>query len=281
MGVFMKVGFIGFGEVASALSAGLIKNGVKINVYVEGRSSKSQERANKMDLNLCKTNRELAETSDILISTVTPASAINAACDVGEYVKGVYVDINNISPTTAKKALSYIKNGKTVDASIIGTVRKGLDVPIITSGPYADEFAKLNNYGMNITVIGSEIGQASAVKMLRSSFTKGLSALLFETLFPAYKMGIDNEVLKYISETEGEGFRDSAASRIISSAFHSKRRFEEMEEVLKILSESEDPKMSKATQDFFKELNQNLGDFDERPGSYVEIFDLMKKKKGE
>jgi len=186
--------------------------------------------------------------------------------------------IYNISPVTAKKALSFIKNGKTVDASIIGSVRKGLNVQIIASGSFAHEFARLNDYGMNITVIGSEVGQASAVKMLRSSFTKGISALLFETLYPAYKMGIDKEVLEYISNTEYEGFKDSAISRIISSAFHAKRRLEEMGEVIETLSESEDPKMSKAAQDFFKILYENLGELEKRPENYAEIFDMMKKR---
>lgn len=275
----MKVGFIGFGEVASILSAGLLKNGVEVSTCIEGRSSKTQKIAREMNLDLCLSNRELAEDSDILISAVTPATAIKVAQDVGKYVNGVYVDINNISPTTAKKALSFIENGKTADASIIGSVRKGLNVQIIASGRFAQEFSKLNNYGMNITVIGTDIGHASAVKMLRSSFTKGISALLFETLYSAYSMGIDHEVLRYISKTECEGFKDSAISRIISSAFHAKRRHEEIGEVIELLSESEDPKMSKATQNFFKNLYKNLGELEKRPESYSEIFELIKEKK--
>jgi len=205
----MKVGFLGFGEVASTLSAGLLKNGVEVSTCIEDRSPRTQKLAQETGLNLYGSNRGLAENSDILISAVTPAAAIRTAREVGKYVDGVYVDINNISPVTAKKALSFIKNGKTADASIIGSVRKGLNVQIIASGSFAHEFARLNDYGMNITVIGSEVGQASAVKMLRSSFTKGISALLFETLYPAYKMGIDKEVLEYISNTEYEGFKDS------------------------------------------------------------------------
>jgi hypothetical protein len=90
-------------------------------------------------------------------------------------------------------------------------------------------------------------------------------------------MGIDKETLKCISETECEGFNDSAVSRIISSAFHAKRRHEEMGEVIELLFESEDPKMSKATQDFFKTLHENLGELEKRPESYSEIFELIKK----
>ncbi|MGB9937355.1 MAG: NAD(P)-binding domain-containing protein [Methanobacterium sp.] len=274
----MKVGFIGFGEVASILSKGLIENGIDVVTCVEGRSSRTQKLAKELQVNLCKSNREIAETSDILISAVTPASAVKTAQDVGEYVNGIYVDINNISPVTAKRALSFIKNMKTVDASIIGAVRNGLNVPIIASGPYAHDLSKLNEYGANISVVGSEIGHASAIKMLRSSFTKGISALLFETLYAAYDMGIDREVLKYIAETECEGFKDTSVSRVISSAYHAKRRHEEMGEVIGLLSESEDPKMSKACEEFFKMLYFKLGELDKRPDNYAEIFQQIKKK---
>ncbi|MGZ7134875.1 MAG: NAD(P)-binding domain-containing protein [Methanobacterium sp.] len=277
----MKIGFIGFGDVGYTLASGLLNEGMEVSTCIQGRSSKTQKIAEEMDLNLCKSNKELAEASDILISAVNPQSAIKIAQYVGEYVSGIYVDINNVSPKTVKKTLSFIKNGKVVDASIIGAVRKGLNVPIITSGPYADQFAELNNYGMNIEVIGAEIGQASAIKILRSSFTKGISALLFETLYSAYQMGIDQEVLKYISKTECEGFEISAASRLISSAFHAKRRYEEMDEVIELLLESEDPKMNKATQDHFKELHLELGKLSERPGSYAEIFEQIMRKRNQ
>ena len=275
----MKIGFIGFGEVALTLASGFLMHGIEVSTCIKDRSQKTQKTAKKLELNLYESNRELAETSDFLISAVTPSSAIKIAQDVGEYVKGIYIDINNISPSTAKKALSLIKNGKIVDASIIGPVRKGINVPIIASGPFADEFSKLNEYGMNITVIGSNIGQASAIKILRSSFTKGITALLFETLYPAYEMGIDKEVLKYISETEGEEFKESAKSRIISSAFHAKRRYEEMNEIIELLEETEDPKINKAIQDFYKELHEKLDNLDKRPENYLELFELIKKLK--
>jgi 3-hydroxyisobutyrate dehydrogenase-like beta-hydroxyacid dehydrogenase len=274
----MKIGFLGFGEVASTLSEGLQEHGATVTTCVEGRSAKTKELAKKSGITLCNTNRELAEVSDILISTVTPSQTIKVAQKVGKYVNGIYVDINNISPKTVKEALSFIENRRTVDASIIGSIRKGLNVSVIASGDYAAQFAELNDYGMNITVIGDEIGQASAIKMFRSSFTKGISALLFETLYSAYKMGIDEEVLKYIAETECEGFRDSSISRIISSSVHAKRRGEEMNEVIGLLSKFTDPKMSIATEEFFISLYENIDDLENRPKNYKEVFKLIDKK---
>jgi len=41
----MKVGFLGFGEVASTLSAGLLKNGVEVSTCIEDRSPRTQRLA--------------------------------------------------------------------------------------------------------------------------------------------------------------------------------------------------------------------------------------------
>jgi len=157
----MRVGFLGFGEVASTFSSGLKANDVDVYTCLSGRSPKTVENAVNSGVKLCNTYRELAEKSDILFSSVVPSMAVEVAKKVGNHSKGVYVDINNISPKTVKTALNKIKNGRIVDAAIIGSVkRKGLKVKIIVSGSQAEEILNLNQYGMNITVVGHEVGDA-------------------------------------------------------------------------------------------------------------------------
>ena len=145
---------------------------------------------------------------------------------------------------------------------------------IITSGKSATQFAKLKDYGMNIKIIGSEIGQASTLKMLRSSYTKGISALLFESLYTAYKMDLDNEFLKCLELTECPGFRESAISRIISSGFHADRRAQEMEEVLEMMSYG-NPFISRATAEFFKTLSKKLDKIDKKFEDYKNLFEKI------
>ena len=268
----MKVGFLGFGEVASTLARGLLDQGVQILTCVEGRSSRTVDLAKSAGVELSQTPQEVAESSDILLSTVVPAQTVNVAKEVGKTVKGVYVDLNNVSPSTVKKSLSYIGSGKTIDAVIMGSIKNGLKTPIIASGPDADIFAKLNQYGMNIDVIGQGIGQASALKMLRSAYTKGVSALLFETFYAAYRMDVDEFLLNYLSQTEGPLFQESAISRLKSSAFHAKRRAQEMDEVLEFLSDYEDPMMTRATCEFFHSLPLKTGTIKKKPANYRETF---------
>jgi 3-hydroxyisobutyrate dehydrogenase-like beta-hydroxyacid dehydrogenase len=276
----MQVGFIGFGEVASTFSIGLIKNGATVCTCLDGRSVSTVENARRSGVKIYNTYKELAETSDILISSVVPSMAFEVSQTVSSHSKGIYVDMNNVSPDTVGKTLDTIENGKTVDAAIIGSVaNKGLNVKIIASGPFADEFSELNNYGMNITVVGPKNGDASAIKLLRSAYTKGVSALLLETIYHGYKLGIDKEVLKYISLTEGEDFLKSANSRMVSSGFHAKRRSEEMEEVVYMLSKYQDPVMAKATSEFFKYLSENLKKSVSRSENYTDVYKLLYKCK--
>lgn len=271
----MKVGFLGFGEVASTLSKWLKDGGAEIYTSLENRSVKTQILAENHGVNICRDNKTLAEVSDILISSVTPAEAIDVAREVGKYVEGVYVDVNNISPRTAEKALGYIENGKTVDAAIIGGIKnEGIKMLILASGNHAEEFSRLNQYGLNIKVISPDTGKAKALKMLRSSYTKGVSALLFESLYSAYQMGLDEEFLKCLESTECPGFKESALSRIENSAYHAHRKSQEMEEVLKFM-ENEHPSMVKSTREFFKYISKTFK-LDEKPESYKEIFELFK-----
>ncbi len=276
----MKVGFVGFGEVAATLSRGLLDSDMSVLTCLHGRSSSTKNKALEMGITICNSHRELAETSEILISAVTPSTAVEVARQMGKYSRGIYVDINNVSPSTVTEALRLVKNKRTVDAAIIGSVkRNGPNVPIISCGDSANDFAILNDYGLNIKVMGTKIGNCSQIKMLRSSYTKGVSALLWETLSVAYEMGIDEEVLEIIGETEGPQFENSAKSRLLSSFNHSKRRYEEMDEVKKLLSDVVDPLMADAIEKTFKliyQKNKKLNKDKNEPIDFKSYKDIFK-----
>ncbi len=281
----MKVGFLGFGEVASTLSKWLTDGGVEVYTSIENRSIKTQTLTKKYAINICEDNTTLAELSDILISAVTPAEAVNIAKEVGRNTRGIYVDINNISPQTVNEALGYIENGKTVDAAILGGIkREGIKVQIIASGSHVEQFRQLNQYGLNIKDIGPDIGKAKALKMLRSSYTKGVSALLLETLYSAHEMGLDEEFLKCLEITECPEFKKSALSRIKNSAYHARRKSQEMDEILKfmkdygllkLINENDHPSMVKSTQEYFRYISKTIN-LEKKPESYKELFELFK-----
>ncbi|CEA13075.1 DUF1932 domain-containing protein [Methanobacterium formicicum] len=276
----IKIGFLGFGEVASTLSNGLLARGVEVSTCLEGRSQRSVELAKSTGVDVFDSLTELVGSSDILLSAVVPAEAVSVAAKVGGGgFDGVYVDLNNVSPSTVKEAFSHITTGKTVDGAIMGGIKNGLGTPIIASGEFAEDFAELNQYGMNIEVIGTEPGQASGLKMLRSAYTKGVSALLFEAFHAAYQMGVDETLLRYLTMSEGSHFPASANSRLTSSTYHSQRRAQEMDEVVKFLTEYEDPLITRATCEFFHSLPDKTGTIEKKPADYRDVFRKVDKKR--
>src|ERR1035438_8512060 len=79
----IKIGFIGFGEVASCFSEALVRNGAEVyafdsKVLNEGGVELLQARSRVHGIEFCDLPR-LVSSVDIILSTVTSASAVGAA----------------------------------------------------------------------------------------------------------------------------------------------------------------------------------------------------------
>jgi 3-hydroxyisobutyrate dehydrogenase-like beta-hydroxyacid dehydrogenase len=234
----LTIGFIGFGEVASEFSAILLENGCEVVSSSLGRSSKTKKLIVDLGVNDLKDFKEVAKCSDILISVVSPSNAINIGKKYGKIVKGVFIDLNNISPNTTKEIAESIGEDKFVDGGIIGKAGSKTSI-IYASGKNADKIAILNKFGLKVKVISYNIGDVSTLKMLRSMYTKSISAVLIETFEVAEKIGLSDELLDTIAITEGKLFKSSAKSRIENSIKHSNRKYEEVDEILDFLNSYE------------------------------------------
>ncbi|MDR0900495.1 MAG: NAD(P)-binding domain-containing protein [Methanobrevibacter sp.] len=228
------VGFIGFGEVGSVLSSKLSENGCDILSSSKGRSPKTKNLIDSSNVKDLNSYLDVAKSCDILISSVSPANAIAIAEKYGKYAD-IFIDLNNISPSTAKKIANVIDEDKFINGSIIGKVN-AINSIIYVSGPISEKIAILNEYGLNIKSIGNDIEDASIIKVLRSIYTKGISAILIETCEIAKKLDLEKELFDVIAITEGKNFELSAKSRIKNSINNSKRKYEELEEILEFLN---------------------------------------------
>ncbi len=89
--------------------------------------------------------------------------------------------------------------------------------------------------------------------MLRSTYTKSLSVLLIETYDLAKKLDLEDEFFDTLSITEGNDFKDKSLSRINNTLKYSKRKAEEMEEILNYFND-DDLDMIKAAPDKLKQF---------------------------
>ena len=231
----MNIAFIGFGKVAYTLSRLIKSPDINFLTSTEKRSKDTIDLINKSNIEVYDSFREALENAEIIISAVTPSKAVKVADMYGPYCNGIYLDLNNISPDTSEKISNVVDNF--VDGAIIGKI-DSKNPTLFLSGENAHKLLFLNDF-LNVNIISDNIGDASKLKLLRSTYTKSLSVLLIETHDLAKKLDLEDEFFDTLSITDGDDFKDKSLSRINNTLKSSKRKAEELEEILNYFNSDE------------------------------------------
>jgi 3-hydroxyisobutyrate dehydrogenase-like beta-hydroxyacid dehydrogenase len=210
---------------------------------------------------LVKTPGALARQADIIFALTQGKSAIPAARKILKSLKShhLYVDASTNSAKAMEKIAALIGDrAKFVDAAIMAPVTVArLNTPIVASGRHAAAFRDaLAPFGMDIKVVSDAPGAASAMKLIRSVFMKGLAALLFESMEAAHRRGMLEVCAEDISATfDAIPFRKILKRYICSTPAHAARRVHEMKESLEMLqSINSRDRMTRATAAVIKEF---------------------------
>ncbi|MBE8989488.1 NAD(P)-dependent oxidoreductase [Nostoc sp. LEGE 12450] len=206
------VGILSPGDMGQAIASVLNQNGLKTIAALDDRSERTRQLAAAANIQDVGSLTQLVIESDVVLSVLVPSAATEAAKQVAEIIANVgkqilYVDCNAVAPQKVKRIAQLIESsGATfLDASIIGPPPR---VPgrtrIYASGKQTDEFQQLRNYGLDIRVIGDEIGQASGLKMSYAALTKGLTAIGAELLIAAHRLGLDEQLWEEVSSSQPE-----------------------------------------------------------------------------
>lgn len=231
----MIIGLIGFGKVSQNLFNFIKSDNIAFITSFEGRSENTVQNIKESNIDVFDTFREVAIKSDILISATSPKSALTVAEKYGKYAKGIYLDLNNISPDTIFEIDNHVEN--LVDGAIIGKIDS--DNPILyVCGEKSDELLFLDEF-ITTKKISDNIGDVAILKLLRSTYTKSLSALLIETTDISKKYDLEEEFFDILTLTEGNDFKEKSISRIVNTLNNSKRKSEELEEIIDYFSDSD------------------------------------------
>jgi len=263
----LRLGFMGFGEAALLFANDLSRaSTIRITAYSPS-SAKAQPgdalhaRAQSAGVQLVKTPGALARQADIIFALTQGKNAVAAARKILRSLKPhhLYVDGSAGSAKTMEKIAALIGNrAKFVDAAIMGPVAvSGLGIPIVASGLHAGEFRDaLTPCGMNIKVISSEPGAASAMKLIRSVCMKGLTAMLYESLEVAQRRGILDACIEDFSATFNDMPFEKILKRFVCSMpAHAERRKHELKESLDLLhAAGSRDRMARAISGFMQEM---------------------------
>lgn len=248
-----NLGIIGFGEVAYDLAKGASAAGVtQITAWKRtGWDEQSLARALEAGVTPCDSVEEMAHGAGMVWSAVTASASARVAEQAAPFTAGkIYVDLNSTSPMAKERGAAAVEasGGRYVDGSIMGALHVfHYRVPILLAGPAAEEAAGImKGWGMAVEVTGERVGQASAIKMLRSVYMKGIEAVVLETMIAANRYGVLDVVLRSLVETHSKyDFMGFASMLVTSNALNGERRAQEMEQVVLTLKELDvDPMVS-------------------------------------
>ncbi len=191
------------GQMGHAIGAHLVKAGLRVITNLEGRGEDTLARAARAGIIDAGSDAAMVREADILLSILPPGNAVEFARRAAEAIKEtsadlLYVDCNAISPATAAQVADILGavGINCVDASIRGGAPLG-DRPqprIYASGPGAEDFRALNDFGLDIHAIGSRPGQASGLKICAASVSKGVVLLMVQAFAAARALGVEKEL---------------------------------------------------------------------------------------
>lgn len=244
----MKIGFIGFGEAAYNMAEGLKEEGLE-HIYAydimaadEVYGKTVHDRASSIGAVIKDSVQELIASVDIILAAVSAAYTFDVCKGAAPYLTAdkIYVDVSASTPETEEKVCEEVERtgAKFVDVAMMGSLpQKRHKVEILACGSGASMFYDcMKPYHMNIEVLDGKAGMASGIKLIRSVFMKGLSALICETCQSARKIGIEKEVITSISGSLKEtSFEKLIEQFIPAAAVHAKRRAVEMTGAIEVL----------------------------------------------
>jgi putative dehydrogenase len=201
------------GAMGAAVGKRLVDNGLKVLTSLKGRSQDTQARAKQAGI-AGASDEEIA-ASDFILSILPPGDALSLAQHFAPVLKAsnskpVYVDCNAINPVTVDKVAAAIAptDCSFVDAGIIGSPPKPGDAGprFYASGPAAQRFAMLREYGLDIRVLDGALSAASALKMSYAGITKGTQAIGAAMMLAATRAGSADALFAELSSSQKEMF---------------------------------------------------------------------------
>ncbi len=285
------ISFIGFGEAGQAMAEGLRDEGVAPIAAFDILFQKASgglliEAAKAIGVRIASSAADVVKDAEsvtdaqIVIAAVTAASSYEAAQSVAAHLKGspFYLDVNSVSPGRKRKTAKLLGDkARYVDVAIVSAIHPARHKsPMMLSGPFAKEAEPLlGSLGMKTQIVGDKVGEAAAIKMVRSVMIKGIEALTAECFLAATRAGVVDQVAASMKNNYPTlDWNKISEYNIERMASHGIRRAAEMREVAETLRElGIEPLMTTGT----IERQQQLGELGRKPA----IKDAVTKSRDE
>ncbi|WP_445515684.1 DUF1932 domain-containing protein [Streptomyces sp. NEAU-174] len=220
----MRVGILGLGEAGALYAAGFAENGWSVVGYDPG------DVPTPTGVTRAASVADAVGEADLVLGLTGAKAAASVAVEAAPHLRddAVFADMNAGAPELKRKIDGVVtKSGRAVfaDVSVIGSVptyrhRTALVVSGRGASVVAEHFRAL---GAPVEDLGGEPGTASARKLLRSLFMKGLGAVIVQTVEAGRAAGDEQWVRQQIIQELADG--EATLERLYAGTFkHGVRR---------------------------------------------------------
>ncbi len=209
------IGILHPGSMGAAVAHQLTGRGMRVLWSSAGRSKATITRANEAGLEPVADLATLVSRSGIIISLCPPAAAESVAQEVARiaFEDLIYVEANAVTPQRVRKIEQIIHPATIIDAAVIGSPPgNGIRATLYMSGrsQVVDKIAGLfDATDVNVSVLGTEVGKASALKMAYTTFQKTSRVLAAIAYATAEADGLADELLKLAANRPGSYLNDT------------------------------------------------------------------------
>ena len=210
------------GNMGATIGAAATTSGARVIWVSDQRSQATRERANRAHLVDVKNLLDAVRESEVILSVCPPDAALGLARKVAEHnFKGIYVDANAISRTTAEEIGKIITTAGAsfVDGGIIGApVKQAGTTRLYLSGSRAPEIAEIFSASMlSAKAIGPNPGAASALKVVYAAWTKCTDGLVLAIRALATIEGVDQALSDEWSISQPDLTRKSTRAAAVAA----------------------------------------------------------------
>jgi 3-hydroxyisobutyrate dehydrogenase-like beta-hydroxyacid dehydrogenase len=247
----MRIAFIGFGEAGRAFCDSLAAAEPKLDFTAydilldsEGAGGPCGGVMRERGVMIAGSAKQAVSDAEWIFGAVTADQSLAAAKAVipGLKPSQVFFDINSVSPDRKRETAALVSAAGSlyVDMAVMAPVHPdGHRTPVLLAGAFDAALTQhLEELGFRYEIAGPDPGDATAVKMVRSLFVKGLEAITVETLLAAAASGCLEFVLASLARSyPGLDLGNLASYQLERTLKHGKRRAEEMRESAATLDE--------------------------------------------
>lgn len=253
----MRVTVFGLGEAGSLIAGDLARAGAEVHGYDPA------DVATPDGVNRHAEPGPSVTESALVLAVTAAADAQEAIVQAADEMRPgtVYADLSTATPELKEDLAdtAALRRFLFADVALMAPVPgKGLATPALASGPGADDYANaIGPLGGEVEVMSDRPGDAAARKLLRSVTTKGLTAVLMESLEAAEARGdaewLWTHLVEFITEADEELMR-----RLIEGTpGHIDRRIVEMESARAFLESLDvDPTMTESTVEVLRRVKK-------------------------